>query len=89
MSTLAMPQEELDIIKAITHKATQTAPQQEPQKEPQEEPQESSSNIVSRLDHIEHKSESRVVILHGVPGLGKTYTVECVAEFYSTFCSTE
>ncbi|VUC31567.1 unnamed protein product [Clonostachys rosea] len=30
---------------------------------------------------IEHKGKGRIIILHGVPGVGKTYTVECMAEW--------
>jgi SpoVK/Ycf46/Vps4 family AAA+-type ATPase len=36
---------------------------------------------VVKADHIEEKGEGRLILLHGPPGLGKTYTVECAAEW--------
>ena len=65
INTVALPEEKLDLIKAIAYRSLETS-----------EP---------ALDkaHIDHKGESRVVILHGFPGLGKTYTVECIAELMS------
>ncbi|USP79460.1 hypothetical protein yc1106_06734 [Curvularia clavata] len=32
-------------------------------------------------DHIAEKGEGRIILLHGSPGLGKTYTAECIAEW--------
>ncbi|TGJ85217.1 hypothetical protein E0Z10_g3542 [Xylaria hypoxylon] len=32
-------------------------------------------------ERIEGKGRGRIIILHGVPGVGKTYTVECIAEW--------
>lgn len=36
-----------------------------------------------KADYIEEKGEGRIILIHGSPGLGKTYTVECVAEWSS------
>jgi DNA replication protein DnaC len=36
-----------------------------------------------KADHIPEKGEGRSILLHGSPGLGKTYTVECIAEWSS------
>ena len=32
-------------------------------------------------DSIEGKGQGRIIILHGPPGTGKTYTAECIAEW--------
>jgi hypothetical protein len=36
-------------------------------------------------DPIEGKGEGRILLLHGRPGLGKTYTAECAAEWSCRF----
>ncbi|KAL9040175.1 MAG: hypothetical protein Q9214_004591 [Letrouitia sp. 1 TL-2023] len=33
-----------------------------------------------QVDHAHNKGEGQVVLLHGPPGVGKTYTVECIAQ---------
>ncbi|KAL8734032.1 MAG: hypothetical protein Q9166_001793 [cf. Caloplaca sp. 2 TL-2023] len=33
-----------------------------------------------RIDYISNKGEGQVALLHGPPGVGKTYTVECIAQ---------
>jgi len=37
-------------------------------------------NRTWKLDFIQGKGEGQIVLLHGPPGVGKTYTVECAAE---------
>jgi SpoVK/Ycf46/Vps4 family AAA+-type ATPase len=40
-------------------------------------------------DLIAEKGEGRIILLHGSPGLGKTYTAECIAEWSSELtCSS-
>lgn len=39
-----------------------------------------SQNHAWKLDFIQGKGEGQIVLLHGPPGVGKTYTVECAAE---------
>jgi hypothetical protein len=34
-----------------------------------------------KTDGIMDKGEGRVILLHGLPGLGKTYTAECIVEW--------
>ena len=36
---------------------------------------------VFNADYIKEKGEGRITLLHGSPGLGKTYTIECIAEW--------
>ncbi|KAL8687493.1 MAG: hypothetical protein Q9218_006349 [Villophora microphyllina] len=33
-----------------------------------------------KIDYISNKGQGQVVLLHGPPGVGKTYTVECIAQ---------
>ena len=33
-----------------------------------------------QIDSVQSKGEGQVVLLHGSPGVGKTYTVECIAQ---------
>ena len=33
-----------------------------------------------QIDSVQNKGEGQVVLLHGSPGVGKTYTVECIAQ---------
>ena len=45
-----------------------------------------STNVGSRqgswaADFIQSKGEGQIFLLHGPPGVGKTYTAECIAEF--------
>ncbi|KAL6714395.1 hypothetical protein ACLMJK_007818 [Lecanora helva] len=37
--------------------------------------------ITFAADSIEGKGAGRIIILHGPPGMGKTYTAECIAEW--------
>lgn len=48
---------------------------------------EAEVRLFQKVERIPHKGEGRVIILHGVPGLGKTYTVECLAEWSGTVSS--
>ena len=36
-----------------------------------------------RIDPIKGKGEGRILLLHGAPGTGKTFTAECIAEYAS------
>lgn len=35
-------------------------------------------------DSIQGKGAGRIIMLHGTPGVGKTYTAECIAEWSGT-----
>jgi DNA polymerase III delta prime subunit len=48
---------------------------------PYHDAQHQSLDHILQADYIEEKGEGRVILLHGPPGLGKTYTVECIAEY--------
>ncbi|KAK4665174.1 uncharacterized protein QC763_510590 [Podospora pseudopauciseta] len=66
-----MPVPRKDIIKALVQKYTNMSPT----------PGLSTS---WRADFIENKGEGHIFLLHGGPGVGKTYTAECIAEY--TYC---
>ena len=68
IDTLVMPTEKKEMIKALMHKFTSA----------------DSTNAVPgswRADFIESKGEGRVFLLHGSPGVGKTYV-----SFYINAC---
>ncbi|KAK4676341.1 hypothetical protein QC764_510590 [Podospora pseudoanserina] len=66
-----MPVPRKDMIKALVQKYTNMSPT----------PGLSTS---WRADFIENKGEGHIFLLHGGPGVGKTYTAECIAEY--TYC---
>ena len=42
--------------------------------------QQDDRNAAWSADFIQSKGEGQIFLLHGPPGVGKTYTVECIAE---------
>ncbi|KAI9712426.1 MAG: hypothetical protein M1820_001639 [Bogoriella megaspora] len=43
--------------------------------------QQNTSKVAFKMDFISGKGEGQVVLLHGPPGVGKTYTVEAVSAY--------
>ncbi|KAI1774648.1 hypothetical protein F4818DRAFT_418514 [Hypoxylon cercidicola] len=65
---LVMPQDNKELIKALVHRyAVRT----------------NNNNSTSSwgTDFIEDKGIGRIFLLHGSPGVGKTYMAECIAEY--------
>ncbi|KAL9073442.1 MAG: hypothetical protein Q9157_004733 [Trypethelium eluteriae] len=62
LETLAMPDHNLAIIKALSVKFTRM-------------------RANWSADFIMNKGEGQIFLLHGPPGVGKTYTAECTAEY--------
>ncbi|KAI1338825.1 P-loop containing nucleoside triphosphate hydrolase protein [Xylariaceae sp. FL0016] len=69
IETLVMPDERKTMIKALVHRFS-TA-----------EDRGAQFDRPWSADFIESKGEGRIFLLHGGPGVGKTYTAECIAEF--------
>ncbi|CAP65847.1 uncharacterized protein PODANS_5_10600 [Podospora anserina S mat+] len=65
---LVMPAPRKDMIKALVQKYSNMSPT----------PGLSTS---WRADFIENNGEGHIFLLHGGPGVGKTYTAECIAEY--------
>ncbi|KAK4195605.1 hypothetical protein QBC40DRAFT_352422 [Triangularia verruculosa] len=63
---LVMPASHKDMIKALVQKFTGP---------------ESVAAKSWRADYIENKGEGQIFLLHGGPGVGKTYTAECISEY--------
>ncbi|KAJ4232954.1 hypothetical protein NW757_013739 [Fusarium falciforme] len=68
IDSLVMPNERLNMIKALIQKFTNTEPGKAPQR-------------AWAADFIENKGEGQIFLLHRGPGVGKTYTAECIAEY--------
>ncbi|RYP65063.1 hypothetical protein DL770_009078 [Monosporascus sp. CRB-9-2] len=68
IDTLVMPSERKDMIKALVQKYTAKKPKE-------------GSLRPWGADFIESKGEGQIFLLHGSPGVGKTYTTECIAEY--------
>ncbi|KAM0550859.1 hypothetical protein ACHAPJ_008723 [Fusarium lateritium] len=68
IETLVMPSERKDMIKALIQKFTPNDPDKPRQKG-------------WKADYIDNKGDGRIFLLHGSPGVGKTYTAECIAEY--------
>ncbi|KAI2622556.1 P-loop containing nucleoside triphosphate hydrolase protein [Hypoxylon sp. NC1633] len=66
---LVMPQENKDLIKALVHRYAAN-----PHNSTRPPPPWGS-------DFVEDKGHGRIFLLHGSPGVGKTYTAECIAEY--------
>ena len=71
IDSLAVDEEHLDMIKAFTPwlDIRQRADRPEPRP--------------VRIDPINGKGEGQIMLFHGPPGTGKTFTVECIAEYSS------
>ncbi|KAH8667874.1 P-loop containing nucleoside triphosphate hydrolase protein [Ilyonectria robusta] len=67
IETLVMPSERKEMIKALIHKFTDS--------------NASTGPGSWRADFLENKGEGQIFLLHGSPGVGKTYTAECIAEY--------
>ncbi|KAH7123500.1 ATPase [Dactylonectria estremocensis] len=68
IDTLVMPADRKEMIKALIHKFTG--------------PGSAATAPGSwRADFLENKGEGQIFLLHGSPGVGKTYTAECIAEY--------
>ncbi|RGP61609.1 p-loop containing nucleoside triphosphate hydrolase [Fusarium sporotrichioides] len=68
IDTLVMPSERKDMIKALIQKFTSND-------------LDKTRQQAWRADYIENKGDGRIFLLHGSPGVGKTYTAECIAEY--------
>ena len=64
-----MPPERKTTIKALVHRFTRPGV-----------PNAKNETTPWRADFIEHKGDGQIFLLHGSPGVGKTYTAECIAE---------
>ncbi|KAI1479212.1 hypothetical protein F4774DRAFT_138082 [Daldinia eschscholtzii] len=67
IDTLVMPDERKDMIKALVQKFTGVGYK--------------GSSRSWGADFMENKGEGQIFLLHGSPGVGKTYTAECIAEY--------
>ncbi|KAI4861955.1 P-loop containing nucleoside triphosphate hydrolase protein [Hypoxylon rubiginosum] len=65
---LVMPQDNKDMIKALVHRYTTSS-------------DKDNSPPPWGTDFIEDKGHGRIFLLHGSPGVGKTYATECIAEY--------
>ncbi|CEI66320.1 hypothetical protein FVEN_g4294 [Fusarium venenatum] len=68
IDTLVMPSERKDMIKALIQTFTTND-------------LDKTRQQAWRADYIENKGDGRIFLLHGSPGVGKTYTAECIAEY--------
>jgi DNA polymerase III delta prime subunit len=60
MDSLVMPKERKTLIEALVRKFSSNDP--------------ASSRLSWRADHMENKGEGQIFLLHGPPGVGKTFT---------------
>lgn len=60
IDSLVMPEDRLNMIKALIQKFTSTEPGKAPHR-------------AWAADFIENKGEGQIFLLHGSPGVGKTY----------------
>ncbi|KAI0178878.1 P-loop containing nucleoside triphosphate hydrolase protein [Hypoxylon sp. FL1284] len=65
---LVMPQDNKDMIKALVHRYATGS-------------DKNGSLSTWGTDFIENKGNGKIFLLHGSPGVGKTYTAECIAEY--------
>ncbi|TPX12710.1 uncharacterized protein E0L32_000887 [Thyridium curvatum] len=68
IDTLVMPPDRKEMIKALVYKFADSGSPKKPSQP-------------WGADFIENKGEGQIFLLHGGPGVGKTYTAECIAEF--------
>ncbi|KAI0436533.1 hypothetical protein F4803DRAFT_556923 [Xylaria telfairii] len=67
--TIALEERQIKLLKAMTYDPTDF------------QTDTGNEDHIWSPERIEGKGKGRVIILHGVPGVGKTYTVECIAEW--------
>ena len=65
INNLVMNENHLNMVKILTEKHNG---------------QQQSRNAFWSADFIRSKGEGQILLLHGPPGVGKTYTAECIAE---------
>nr|OQO28393.1 hypothetical protein B0A51_04886 [Rachicladosporium sp. CCFEE 5018] len=70
LDTLVMRPERINMLKALSKKYMRS-----------EDGNEDQRSAFWSADFIENKGKSQIVLLHGKPGVGKTYTAECIAEY--------
>ena len=63
--TLVMDENHLRMVEILTYKYKE---------------QQRDKNGAWAADFIRSKGEGQIFLLHGPPGVGKTYTAECIAE---------
>ncbi|KAI0108998.1 hypothetical protein GGR51DRAFT_513990 [Nemania sp. FL0031] len=68
IENLVMPEERKTMIKALVQKFTNDSAK-------------SKSQRPWLADFMENKGEGQIFLLHGGPGVGKTFTAECIAEY--------
>lgn len=69
LSTLVMKTDRIEMIKALSQKYIRST-----------ERTRHVRNEFWSADFIRGKGRSQIILLHGKPGVGKTYTAECIAE---------
>ncbi|KAG6999225.1 hypothetical protein G7Y79_00036g071810 [Physcia stellaris] len=69
IETLVMNPAQLQMIKSFIPPLTQR------------QRSDHTDNQPLRIDPIKGKGEGRILLLHGAPGTGKTFTAECIAEY--------
>lgn len=69
LSTLVMKEGRIEMIKALSQKYIRST----------ERTKDARAEFWS-ADFIRGKGKSQIILLHGKPGVGKTYTAECIAE---------
>ncbi|KAF7502671.1 hypothetical protein GJ744_005284 [Endocarpon pusillum] len=71
IDNLVMPERRKNTIKALVHRYAN----------PSALGGNSNTATPWTADFIRNKGEGQIFLLHGSPGVGKTYTAECIAEF--------
>ncbi|GLA57880.1 hypothetical protein AtubIFM54640_005675 [Aspergillus tubingensis] len=67
IDSLVMPEARKEMIRALVQKYTDS--------------RSDEHNRSWGADFIENKGEGQIFLLHGSPGVGKTFTAECIAEY--------
>ena len=70
LDTLVMKQERIEMIKALSQKFVR-----------HDDDRKQAQREFWSADFIKGKGRSQVILLHGKPGVGKTYTAECIAVY--------
>ncbi|KAF4629255.1 hypothetical protein G7Y89_g8889 [Cudoniella acicularis] len=72
IENLVLPSDKQEFIKALDHKYSSSRNKKN-----------SKAEATWLADPISNKGEGQIFLFHGLPGAGKTFTAECVAEFTS------